>query len=392
MCPPAPSRRSWSTGAFRATASFDALDTADAVCICVPTPLRKSQDPDISFIVAAVDEIVPRLHPGMLVVLESTTYPGTTDELVLPRLEDYRPARRGGLLPRLLARARGPGEQAIHHAQYTPKVVGGVTPACTERALQLYRHAVETVVTVTNARTAEMVKLLENTFRAVNIGMVNELAQICDRLDVDVWDVIDAAKTKPFGFMPFYPGPGLGGHCIPIDPLYLSWKLKTLDYNARFIELASDVNASMPQYVLEKIVDALNSVSKSVKGSKILILGLAYKKDVSDVRESPALDIIGMLAPEGRAHHLQRPVCRRVGAARRDAQQLPARKRRAGLRYRRDHHQSLRVRLQAPARRGPAVFDTRGRAHSYLHLVKLRHQLRPATRPRRSNLAGLHRG
>ena len=271
---------------------------ADAVCICVPTPLRKSQDPDISFIVSAVDEIVPRLHPGMLIVLESTTYPGTTEELMLPRLEET--GLRAGV-DFFLGFSPERVDPANKHytTRNTPKVVGGVTPQCTERAMQLYRRAVEHVVTVSNARTAEMVKLLENTFRAVNIGMVNELAQICDRLGVDVWEVIDAAKTKPFGFMPFYPGPGLGGHCIPIDPLYLSWKLKTLDYNARFIELASTINSSMPQYVVEKIMDALNGVCKSVKNSKILVVGLAYKKDVSDVRESPALDIIGMLRQKG---------------------------------------------------------------------------------------------
>mgnify|MGYP006287653469 CR=1 FL=1 len=245
-----------------------------------------------------MDEIVPRLHPGMLIVLESTTYPGTTEELMLPRLEET--GLRAGV-DFFLGFSPERVDPANKHytTRNTPKVVGGVTPQCTERAMQLYRRAVEHVVTVSNARTAEMVKLLENTFRAVNIGMVNELAQICDRLGVDVWEVIDAAKTKPFGFMPFYPGPGLGGHCIPIDPLYLSWKLKTLDYNARFIELASTINSSMPQYVVEKIMDALNGVCKSVKNSKILVVGLAYKKDVSDVRESPALDIIGMLRQKG---------------------------------------------------------------------------------------------
>lgn len=285
-------------GWLTASTSFDALAEADAVCICVPTPLRKSQDPDISFIVAAVDEILPRLHPGMLIVLESTTYPGTTEELILPRLEEQG-LKAGVDFFLAFSPERVDPANKQYTTRNTPKVVGGVTPACTERAMQLYRHAVDTVVTVPNARTAEMVKLLENTFRAVNIGMVNELAQICDRLDVDVWQVIDAAKTKPFGFMPFYPGPGLGGHCIPIDPLYLSWKLKTLDYNARFIELASTINASMPQYVVEKITDALNGAAKSVKNSRILILGLAYKRDVSDVRESPALDIIGLLRQKG---------------------------------------------------------------------------------------------
>jgi len=285
-------------GKLSATTGFDVLAEADAVCICVPTPLRKSEDPDISYIVAAVDAIAPRLRPGMLIVLESTTYPGTTEELVLPKLEATG-LRAGQDFHLAFSPERvDPGNREFT-TRNTPKVVGGVTPACAERAAALYRHAADTVVPVSSARCAEMVKLLENTFRAVNIGMVNELAQICDRLGVDVWEVIDAAKTKPFGFMPFYPGPGLGGHCIPIDPLYLSWKLKTLDYNARFIELASNINSAMPLYVVEKIMEALNNVEKSVKGSRILVLGVAYKKNVSDVRESPALDIMGLLLQRG---------------------------------------------------------------------------------------------
>lgn len=286
------------SGRLEASSGFDVLAEADAVCICVPTPLSKSEDPDISYIVAAVDAIVPHLHPGMLVVLESTTYPGTTDELVLPRL-----AATGLQVGRDFYLAFSPERvdpgNLVFNTHNTPKVVGGVTPACAERAMALYQHAAETVVPVSSARCAEMVKLLENTFRAVNIGMVNELAQICDRIDVDVWEVINAASTKPFGFMPFYPGPGLGGHCIPIDPLYLSWKLKTLDYTARFIELASNINSGMPHYVIEKIIDVLNNVEKSVKGSRILVLGVAYKKNVSDTRESPALDIIGLLRQRG---------------------------------------------------------------------------------------------
>ncbi len=285
-------------GGLRATTEFDALQDADAVCICVPTPLRKSQDPDISFIVSAVEEISPRLHPGMLVVLESTTYPGTTEDLVLPTLEET-----GLCVGTDFFLAFSPERVDPSNTEFvtrnTPKVIGGVTPACTEKAAALYRHAVDTVAPVSSARAAEMVKLLENTFRAINIGMVNELALICDRLGVDVWEVIEAAKTKPFGFMPFYPGPGLGGHCIPIDPLYLSWKLKTMDYNARFIELASTINSNMPQHVVEKITAALNEVEKSVKGSRILVLGVAYKKDVSDTRESPAIDIIGLLQKRG---------------------------------------------------------------------------------------------
>lgn len=285
-------------GRLKATADFSVLAEADAACICVPTPLRKSQDPDISCIVSAVEQLHAYLHPGMLIVLESTTYPGTTEELVLPRLEETGLKAGVDFFLAFSPERVDPGNRQFV-TRNTPKVIGGVTPACTDRAIALYRHAVDVVVPVSNTRTAEMVKLLENTFRAINIGMVNELAIICDRLNVDVWQVIDAAKTKPFGFMPFYPGPGLGGHCIPIDPLYLSWKLKTLNYNARFIELASTINSNMPKYVTERIVDVLNDTRKSVNGSRILILGVAYKRNVGDTRESPALDIIGLLQKKG---------------------------------------------------------------------------------------------
>ncbi len=285
-------------GRLRATADFSVLGEMDAVCICVPTPLRKSEDPDISYIVHAVDRIVEQLHPGMLIVLESTTYPGTTEEIVLPRLEATGLKVGQDFFLAFSPERVDPGNQT-YFTRNTPKVIGGVTAACTEKAAALYGHAVDTVVPVSNASTAEMVKLLENTFRAINIGMVNELALICDRLGVDVWEVIDAAKTKPFGFMPFYPGPGLGGHCIPIDPLYLSWKMKTLNYTARFIELASTINAGMPPHVVEKITDLLNRAKKSVNGSRILILGVAYKPGVGDTRESPALDIIGLLRKKG---------------------------------------------------------------------------------------------
>ncbi len=285
-------------GRLRATTDCSVLTEMDAVCICVPTPLRKSQDPDISYIVEAVEQIRCRLHPGMLVVLESTTYPGTTDELVLQRLEETGLKAGKDFYLAFSPERVDPGNRQFG-VRNTPKVIGGVTPACTEKAKGLYRYAVDTLAPVSNARTAEMVKLLENTFRAINIGMVNELAMICGRLGVDVWEVIEAAKTKPFGFMPFYPGPGLGGHCIPIDPLYLSWKMKSMNYTARFIELASAINASMPSYVVEKAAMALNDRCKSVKGSRILILGVAYKPDVSDTRESPAIDIIGMLRERG---------------------------------------------------------------------------------------------
>ncbi|HNR30298.1 MAG TPA: nucleotide sugar dehydrogenase [Candidatus Hydrogenedentes bacterium] len=285
-------------GRLRATGDCAALAEVEAACICVPTPLRKSQDPDISHIVEAVEQIRERLHSGMTIVLESTTYPGTTEELVLPKLEETGLRVGKDFFLAFSPERVDPGNRQ-YGVRNTPKVIGGVTRACTEKAVALYRHAVDTLVPVADARAAEMVKLLENTFRAINIGMVNELALICDRLGVDVWEVIEAAKTKPFGFMPFYPGPGLGGHCIPIDPLYLSWKMKTINYTARFIELASAINAGMPSYVVEKAARALNDRRKSVNGSRILVLGVAYKRDVSDTRESPAVDIIGMLQSRG---------------------------------------------------------------------------------------------
>ncbi|MFP4171329.1 MAG: nucleotide sugar dehydrogenase [Candidatus Hydrogenedentota bacterium] len=287
-----------SAGKLEATTDFGALAAVDAICICVPTPLRKSLDPDISYIVQAAEEVSRILKPGVLVVLESTTYPGTTEEVLLPKLEESGLKAGKDFHLAFSPERVDPGNQRFT-TRNTPKVVGGVTPACVERAVSLYTHAVDHVVPVNSARAAEMVKLLENTFRAINIGLVNELAIICDRLGVDVWEVIEAAKTKPFGFMPFYPGPGLGGHCIPIDPLYLSWKLRTVNYTARFIELASSINSNMPEYVVEKITDALNGEKKSVNGSRILMLGVAYKRDVSDMRESPALDIMALLFHKG---------------------------------------------------------------------------------------------
>ena len=285
-------------GALSATTDFSALKDCDGVCICVPTPLRKSGDPDISHVLAAVDEICKYIHKGMVVVLESTSYPGTTEELLLPRLAESGLEVGKDFFLAFSPERVDPGNTEFT-TRNTPKVIGGVTPECTARAVAMYAHAVDTPVPVGSASVAEMVKLLENTFRAVNIAMVNELAIMCDRLGVDVWEVINAAKTKPFGFMPFYPGPGLGGHCIPIDPLYLSWKLKTINYTARFIELATSVNSSMPQYVAGRIADALNDVQKSLNGSMILFLGVAYKKDVSDTRESPALDLMDILKKKG---------------------------------------------------------------------------------------------
>jgi UDP-N-acetyl-D-glucosamine dehydrogenase len=281
-----------------ATTQVEALRSCDAVIICVPTPLRKTRDPDISYIVSAVDGIASTLHKDMLVILESTTYPGTTEEVIRPKLESTGLSAGKDFYLAFSPERVDPGNPRFH-TRNTPKIVGGITPECTEMAAVLYRQAVEKVIPVSSTQCAEMIKLLENTFRSVNIGLVNEIALMCARLNLDVWEVIDAAATKPFGFMPFYPGPGLGGHCIPIDPHYLSWKLKTLNYYAKFIELASEINSNMPHYVVTRIVDALNSLQKSVNGSRILILGIAYKRDISDVRESPALDIINLLQDKG---------------------------------------------------------------------------------------------
>jgi UDP-N-acetyl-D-glucosamine dehydrogenase len=285
-------------GRWSATTDFDALHQLDTVNICVPTPLRKTKDPDLSFIVAAAEEISTRLRPGMLVVLESTTYPGTTDELVLPILE------RGGLRAgrdfflAFSPERIDPGNPTFG-THNVPKVIGGLTADCTALARELYGAAIATTVPVSSPRVAEMVKLLENTFRAVNIGLVNELALMCDRLGIDVWEVVRAAATKPFGFMPFYPGPGLGGHCIPVDPFYLSWKARQSGFEARFIELAGAVNGAMPHYVVSLIADALNSVRLPLNGSKVLVAGVAYKRDVDDIRESPALDLLGLLRARG---------------------------------------------------------------------------------------------
>lgn len=278
-------------GRLRFTTDFAALEDIDGLSICVPTPLRKTRDPDISYILSATQQVKAHLHPGQLIVLESTTYPGTTDEVVLPELESTGLKVGKDFYLAFSPERIDPGNPHFG-AKNTPKVVGGVTADCTELAQAYYGAAVERVVPVSSARVAEMTKLLENTFRAVNIGLVNEIAIICEKLDINVWEVIDAAATKPFGFMRFLPGPGLGGHCIPIDPHYLSWKLKTLDYTARFIELASEVNSSMPHYVVDKIGQALNEQRRSLNGSTVLILGIAYKKNVGDVRESPALEII----------------------------------------------------------------------------------------------------
>ncbi len=284
-----------SAGKLRATTDFSVLAEVDAISICVPTPLRKTGDPDLSYIIKATEDIAKYLHPGMVVILESTTYPGTTQELVLPMLTEHNDLVEGEDFFLAFSPERvDPGREDWTTIN-TPKVIGGITQVSSDVASTFYGQALETLVPVSNAMVAEMAKLLENTFRMVNIGMVNELALMCNRLGVDVWEVIDAAATKPFGFMKFTPGPGLGGHCIPIDPLYLSWKLRELNYSARFIDLASEINTGMPEYVIERTAEALNEVAKPLNGSKILVLGAAYKPDIDDLRESPALDILGLL-------------------------------------------------------------------------------------------------
>jgi UDP-N-acetyl-D-glucosamine dehydrogenase len=286
-------------GKVTATTDFSVLKGADAVSICVPTPLRKTGDPDLSFILSATNELARYMHSGMVIVLESTTYPGTTREVLLPKLGEEKDLVVGEHFFLAFSPERvDPGRQDWT-TYNTPKVIGGITPACTEVATSWYSQALKTVVPVSSAEAAEMAKLLENTFRMINIGLVNEMALMCDKLGVDVWEVIDAAATKPFGFMKFTPGPGIGGHCIPIDPLYLSWKLRALKYTARFIDLASEINTSMPRFVLGKVQDALNEQGKPLKGSSVLVLGAAYKPDIDDLRESPALDVIGLLEQKG---------------------------------------------------------------------------------------------
>ena len=283
---------------LRATTEFDHLDECDAIIICVPTPLRKTKEPDVSYILAAAEEIKQRLHPGQLIILESTTYPGTTDEVLLPMFTET-----GFKLDKDFLLAFSPERVDPGNAQYQthniPKVVGGVTDDSTEAAAHLYSQIVDDVHAVSSARVAEAAKLLENTFRAVNIGMANEMARLCYALNIDTWEVIRAAATKPFGFMPFYPGPGIGGHCIPLDPHYLSWKARQHGFDSRFIGLAEEVNSRMPDHVVQLISDGLNDERKAMKGSRVLLLGVAYKRDIDDVRESPALSIIDRLRSKG---------------------------------------------------------------------------------------------
>ena len=283
---------------FSATTDDALLGEADAISIAVPTPLGKTRDPDMSYVQAAAATVAKHAHGGLLVVLESTTYPGTTREVIQPAFTD-----RGCVVGEDVFLAFSPERvdpgNPIYHTKNTPKVVGGITSACTDVAVALYESCIDTVVRVSSTETAELVKLLENTFRSVNIGMVNEMAIVCDKLGVDVWEVIDAAATKPFGYMKFTPGPGIGGHCIPLDPHYLAWKMRSLNYKTRFIELAGEVNTAMPAFVVSKVARALNDDRKAVNGSRVLVVGVAYKKDINDVRESPALDVIRLLELDG---------------------------------------------------------------------------------------------
>jgi UDP-N-acetyl-D-glucosamine dehydrogenase len=285
-------------GTFTATTDYSILAQCDVAIICVPTPLNKTRDPDVRYIISSGESLAQHIHRGMLVVLESTTYPGTTEELLRPMLEQSGLRVGEDFFLAFSPERINPGD-LIYVVENTPKVVGGETAACREVAVALYAQIIQRIVPVSSTQTAEMVKLLENTFRAVNIALVNETAIMCGKLGIDVWEVVEAAATKPYGFMKFTPGPGVGGHCIPLDPHYLSWKLKTLNYNARFIQLAGEINSEMPRYWVNQVSDVLNGAGKPVKGSRVLVLGVAYKKDIDDVRESPALDIIELLQAKG---------------------------------------------------------------------------------------------
>jgi len=287
-----------SAGKFSATADLSRLSEPDAISIAVPTPLSKTKDPDVSYVLSATESIKRTLRRGQLVVLESTTYPGTTRELMLPALESTGLKVGEDFFLAFSPERVDPGNPK-YNTRNTPKVVGGITPNCLQVTVALYEPAIERLVAVTSTEAAELVKILENTFRSVNIGLVNEMAIVCDKLGVDVWEVIDAAATKPFGFMKFTPGPGVGGHCIPLDPHYLAWKMRTLNYRTRFIELAGEINAEMPEYWVARVADRLNDQGKAVRGSTVLVLGVAYKKDIDDIRESPALDVIRLLEQRG---------------------------------------------------------------------------------------------
>lgn len=286
------------SGRFTATTDATRLREADVVSIAVPTPLAKTRDPDMSYVISAAETVAAQARPGMLIVLESTTYPGTTRELLQPRLEAKGLEVGKDVFLAFSPERVDPGNPTWH-TKNTPKVVGGITPACNEAAVAFYSSTIDRVVPVSSPEAAELVKLLENTFRSVNIGLVNEMAIVCERLGVNVWEVIDAAATKPFGFMKFTPGPGIGGHCIPLDPHYLAWKMRSLNYKTRFIDLASEVNSAMPDFVVEKIARALNEEKKAVNGSRVMVLGIAYKRDIDDMRESPALDVMRLLEQRG---------------------------------------------------------------------------------------------
>ncbi len=344
---------------LRAVASFNVLGQQDAIIICVPTPLRKTREPDMSYILSATEEIAKRVKKGQLIVLESTTYPGTTNEVILPALE-----ARGLKAGRDFCLAFSPERIDPGNDTYTtrtiPKVIGGITPQCTKLATALYGSAIHRTVPVSSSKVAEMVKLLENTFRAVNIGLVNEIALICDRLDIDVWEVIEAARTKPFGFMPFYPGPGIGGHCIPSDPMYLAWKVRVHGFEARFIELATQINGAMPEYVVEKVGQALNDRRKSLKGAQVLLLGLAYKKDVGDLRDSPAFDVARLLEQRGAilSYHDPFVPSAEVNGKRRSSQRLsPAMLRRLDAAVLLTNHSTVDYALIL--RHAPVIIDTR---------------------------------
>jgi UDP-N-acetyl-D-glucosamine dehydrogenase len=347
------------SGRLKASTEFSSLADADGVSICVPTPLRKTGDPDLSFIVSAAQALRPALHAGMVVILESTTYPGTTRELVQPELEATG-LRVGQDLFLAFSPERVDPGRSDWTTKNTPKVIGGITPACTAVAAAMYAGAMDSVVRVSSAEVAEMTKLLENTFRAVNIAMVNEMALMCDRLGLDVWEVIDAASTKPFGFMRFLPGPGLGGHCIPIDPLYLSWKMKSIKYNARIIDLASEINTNMPRHVVARVQDVLNEQGKPLRGSRLLVVGVAYKPDIGDTRESPGLDVIGLLRDKGAQVSYYDPFVPAIeheGWGLTSAPDLLAEARRADCVVIITHHSAIDYRALVEA--SALVFDTR---------------------------------
>jgi UDP-N-acetyl-D-glucosamine dehydrogenase len=345
------------SGKLGASSDPEVLAAADVVIICVPTPLNKTREPDNSFIMMAADDLVPRLHREMLVVLESTTFPGFTREVLLPRLLQSGLQVGSDFYLGFSPERVDPGNPKWH-TKNTPKVVGGTTPRCLEAVQALYGEVLERLVPVSSTDTAEMVKLLENTFRAVNIGLVNEVAIMCHKLGLNTWEVLDTAATKPFGFMRFYPGPGLGGHCIPIDPLYLSWKLRTLRYEARFIELANDINTHMPHLVVEKVGDALNQQRKSLNGSRILLCGVTYKKDIDDVRESPAFDVMALLEAKGAEVDYHDPYVPslRLGEGRRRSVPLEEAHRYDCTVVVTDHSQ---VDYELLADRAPSVVDTR---------------------------------